>query len=617
MQRPSFRRGVLLLSLLLAGVEAGAQDSNLSPRELWPQATAASDSGDAAGAESKVNSLLLTARTLGIQRFPLYAGSSASLARQSHKQGNPAMASWAMDTARKLDPLSPEVAFTGADLAREQSQWGGVFQNLGTGTANVMSNYRARTLSRADFTLTFATAVAAVAAIFALMLFLRYGRPAAHDFREMFSRRMHGGVATVIAFAILFLPLFLWLGPVWLVLYWFVLFFGYASKREKIAIVVMLLVLALLPVITDRAAYRTAGVDSPVVRGAVASIERSYHPDAVRRLAELVEIVPENPYLHLLLGNLQVLQGDESDAASHYRRAIELNDNLAGAHLNIGNLHFLNNDFLAAISKYEKAAEIDPDMAIAYYNHSVASGELYKFDIQGQKLEEAKSKDKALVEGLIARPTSQKVVMYEVPISTAWAITDEIARKGLARELYGNYANFDPLMSAQNPLSLGALAALVLALLLFNTRKRSGFAGACIKCGRTFCHRCKSSRESAIYCTQCIHIYLKRDGVSLDTKRSKLAEVQEHQTAQLRRKKIFTTFLPGSAQLLDGSTVRGLISLFLFLLFVILAVFVGRLAPISSPAETMKLVLRMLGVALAVLSWLVISIPVYRQKVMA
>jgi len=616
MGRHAFRRGLLLLGLL-SGLPAAGQDSNLSPREIWPQATAASDSGDVAGAEKKVNSLLVAGKTLGIQRFPLYAESAASLARQSYKQGNAALSTWAMDTARKLDPVSPDVAFTGADLSRDQGQWGGVFQNIGSGVTSILSDYRAKTLSRADLTLTAAMALAAAAIIFALMLFLRYCRPAAHDFRESLSRKMHGGVATVVAFAILFLPLFFWLGPVWLLLYWFVLFFGYATSREKISIAIVLGLLALLPIITDRAAYRIAGVDSPVVRGSVAAVERSYHPDVVRRLQELVVVAPQDPYLHLLLGNLQVLQGDESDAASHYRRAIELNDRLAGAHLNIGNLHFLNNDFLAAISKYEKAAEIDSDMAIAYYNHSVASGELYKFDIQGQKLEEAKSKDKALIDRLVNRPTSQKIVMYEVPIPTAWAITDGIAKKGLARDLYGNYAFFAPLVSAQSALTIGPLAALLLALLLWKMKKGNGFAGACIKCGRTFCHRCKSSRESAIYCTQCIHIYLKRDGVSLDTKRSKLAEVQQHQTAQLRRKKIFTTFLPGSAQLLDGMPIRGLIGVFLFLLFVGLAVFVGRLAPIASPAETMKMVMRVLAIALAVISWLVISIPVFRQKVTA
>src|SRR4029453_18544711 len=97
-------------------------------------------------------------------------------------------------------------------------------------------------------------------------------------------------------------------------------------------------------------------------------------------------------------------------------------------------------------------------------------------------------------------------------------------------------------------------ASLLLALLLFLVRRKAGYANACIKCGRTFCPRCKSARESATYCTQCIHIYLKRDGVSLDTKRSKLEEVSEHHGNMLRRNKLFGTFLPGSAQVLEGRT---------------------------------------------------------------
>jgi hypothetical protein len=106
--------------------------------------------------------------------------------------------------------------------------------------------------------------------------------------------------------------------------------------------------------------------------------------------------------------------------------------------------------------------------------------------------------------------------------------------------------------------TLGALVTILLALAVWLKRRRSGFAGACIKCGRTFCHRCKSARESATYCTQCIHIYLKRDGVSLDTKRKKLEEVSDHHAGMQRRNKLFATFLPGSAQVLEGRTTAGL-----------------------------------------------------------
>ena len=51
----------------------------------------------------------------------------------------------------------------------------------------------------------------------------------AHDFRELLSTRFTGGSVSVLAFALLFLPIFLWLGPMWLLFYWFAIFFGYAG----------------------------------------------------------------------------------------------------------------------------------------------------------------------------------------------------------------------------------------------------------------------------------------------------------------------------------------------------------------------------------------------------
>ena len=146
--------------------------------------------------------------------------------------------------------------------------------------------------------------------------------------------------------------------------------------------------------------------------------------------------------------------------------------------------------------------------------------------------------------------------------------------------------------------------------------RRRGFAGQCIKCGRTFCHRCKSARESATYCTQCIHIYLKRDGVSLDTKRSKLEEVSDYHTGMATRNRIFATFLPGSAQLIEGRTIVGLLGVFVFLFFVAIAVFIGRLAPAIGPvAETAKLLVRSVAILLAVIMWVMMSLPVYKRRV--
>lgn len=600
-------------AILLFAFAAATGFAEVAPRDIWPAVTAGAQAGDFTAADARLQELIDSGKPFGIRRYPMYAEAAASLAREAERQKNPELVQWALAAATKLDSNSPAVAFTAADLASKGANWGGAIQWLFTGFGKVLSDQSTATLARSDLLIVFSLSLFLTAAAFALTLLFRYGRMAAHDFRETLSPRFRAGVTTVLGFALLFLPIFLWLGPMWLMLYWLLLFFGYASAAEKGAIVVILLLLALLPIMLDWTAYRIAGVETPIVRAAFAAEESAYDPDTSRRLRELLQNVPEEANLHLLAGNLAVQEGNEQEGLLHYRRAIELDDSLAGAHLNIGNLHFFNNDFLAAINLYRIAAERDPPMAIAYYNSAVANGELYKFNEQGQQLAEAKKRDAARVDRLLASPPPQKIVMYKLPLSKAWALTDQISRRGKAREIFGNYASFDLATSALNPVTLGALAALALGVILWLMR-RDRFADACIKCGRTFCHRCKSAREAATYCTQCIHIYLKRDGVSVDTKRSKMNEVQSYAQRHVRLKKLLTSFLPGSAQILEGSTIRGVITLLAFLLLISLAVLIGRLAPLAPPAETMRFFVRTVAILLAVVLWLLISIPVYRQR---
>ncbi|MCU1227207.1 MAG: hypothetical protein JWO97_91 [Acidobacteria bacterium] len=601
----------LCLALCLSALSVVAEQS--SPRDIWPQATSAANAGDIDAAIKQTNALIETGKSYGLKTFPQYAASAAAMARQADKENNKPVAQWAAKAADQLDPSSSSVAFSNADHAADQKQWGKAIPFVFSGFARVFGSYRTRLLSRADTFMVLLLAIALTCAIFAASLFVRYFRARAHDFRESLSQRFHGGSVTVLAFALLFLPVFLWLGPVWLIFYWFIIFFGYAKPAERVLIIVLSLLLAITPLALDLASHWIAGSDSPPVVAAIGSAEQSYQPDALRRMQDLVSIVPDNPRLQLLLGNLLMFEGNERQAADHYRLSAELKDS-AGAHVNLGNLHYLDNDFAAAVTEYEKAEALDPKLAITFYNHSLASGETYKFDEQAKMLETARRLDHAAVDKLSSHPPAQKIVMYHLPVAEAWAIAADVAKRGAARSLFGNYSWFDPATSATNPLTLGSLGAIVLALFFWMRRRKTGFAGSCIKCGRTFCYRCKSARESATYCTQCIHIYLKRDGVSLDTKRTKLEEVQEHQTGMLRRNRIFATFLAGTGQLLEGRTIVGIIGLFLFLVFVCLALLVGRLAPVLASGEVATMLVRIGAVVIALIVWLTLALPVWRRR---
>ena len=604
-----------ILAWVCLGV-VGARGEQVAPRDVWQQATSAVDSGDLDAATRAGNQLIDVGKSYGIKNFPQYAESAAALARQSMKRGNRLAADWGNKFADQLDANDPSVYFSKADEASAQRNWGHAIPTAFRGFTSVFKKYRARLLSQSDFLIVGVATIALCAIVFAIALFVRYGRSMAHDFREILGKRFHGGSVTVLAFALLFLPLFVWLGPMWLLLYWFVIFFAYAGVVERALIIVLALAIAALPVVLDLNSHWIAGVDGPVVLSAIASEEQSYYPEALHRLQDVVNVAPDSAMLHLLLGNLNLQEGNETEAAAQYRRSVELRDS-AGTHVNLGNLHFLDNDFAAAITEYARAEELDPKMAIAFYNHSIASGETYHFDDQAKELDQAKKIDRGYIERVMSNPPSQKIVMYRPPISEAWDTSAKIARSGAARALFGNYSVFDPLVSARNPMTIAGLLAAIFAPLIFLKRRSHGVAGSCIKCGRTFCPRCKSGRESTTYCTQCIHIYLKRDGVSVATKRTKLEEVGQHQSGMLRRNKLVATFLPGSAQLLEGRTVAGFIGLFIFFFCVCLALMVGRLAPVLAPGELAKMIVRVLAVVIAVVMWFVMTLPVYRRRITA
>ncbi len=608
------RRPILLLAASMCLASAVAHAGDTAPRDIWSQAAASADAGNIDAAAKKTSELMEVGKASGIRTYPLYATSAAILARTA--QSNKPVADWANKAADTLDPGSSSVAFIRAEEAVESRSWGTALPVLVRGIAGLFARYRSRLLARADTVITLLLALSLTAAIFSFALLIRYGRAMTHDFREMLGERLHGGSVSVLAFALLFLPVFLWLGPLWLVFYWFIIFFGYAKTGERIMIAVLSLLLAGAPLALDWTSQRIAGIDSPVVMSAITSDERTYEPDALRRMQELVNIVPDDAMLHLLLGTLYLQDGNDQQASQHYQRSAELNDN-AGAHVNLGNLHFYNNDFATAVTEYNKAEALDPRLAIAFYDESIALGELYKFDQQAQKLDVARRIDRALIERLSSEPRSQKleVVLYHPSIAQAWTVSSEIARRGIARSLFGNYAWFDPIESMSNPLTGGAILTLVLAPLLFLKRRRAGFAGSCFKCGRTFCLRCKSARESTTFCTQCIHIYLKRDGVSAATKRAKLEEVSEHQHGILKRNRWLATFLPGSAQVIEGHTAAGTAASFAFAFFVSLAILSGRLAPVLAPGDTAKTIVRIAAIVFAAALWLFITLPVYRRNV--
>src|SRR5688500_9909952 len=134
------------VALLATGLRAQQQ---ISPREIWPQATTAAREGDLDGAAARMGELQLAGRSFGIRTFPTYASSATGLASESIP-ANPELAAWARKASALLDGSSPSVAFNEADIAARRNNWGPAFRSAMQGYARLAGNYRTKVLSRAD-----------------------------------------------------------------------------------------------------------------------------------------------------------------------------------------------------------------------------------------------------------------------------------------------------------------------------------------------------------------------------------------------------------------------------------------------------------------------------------
>jgi hypothetical protein len=85
----------------------------------------------------------------------------------------------------------------------------------------------------------------------------------------------------------------------------------------------------------------------------------------------------------------------------------------------------------------------------------------------------------------------------------------------------------------------------------------------------------------------------------------------------LTRNRWLATFLPGSAQFIEGRTVSGTIGAFVFVFFVSLAILSGRLAPVLAPGDAAKTLVRIVAIAVALILWILMTLPIYRRRASA
>jgi tetratricopeptide (TPR) repeat protein len=305
-----------------------------------------------------------------------------------------------------------------------------------------------------------------------------------------------------------------------------------------------------------------------------------------------------------LLGTYAERAGDLERALSEYGRAMKADPADYRPVLSRGNVHFTEGDYGEAIRDYTEAAKLNPKAADAFYNLSLAKGEAYDFDGQGQAIAAARALAPSQVAGWASNPTLSRVVSIDYSVGRARERIADWNAQPKSRRLPGHGLAARPWRALVSPWTLAPLAILALAGLWARSRSRRGVASTCDRCGRAFCSRCRRYGDPAEYCTMCSR-GLRKEGIDIEVQAEEAMAMQRRLTWRARTSRVLSLLLPGSHAFQEGRPVAGAVALFLFFFGLAAALTGERLfSPLTLPPPPGLRPTAVLGGALALAVWL-------------
>jgi tetratricopeptide (TPR) repeat protein len=573
-------------------------------RAQWFEFLSAFSENDTADADKALDAMLRAGRKVGVWRLSDFSRTAVYLGHRAEALGAPDKAARAYDAAIKLDESNPDAISARLSFLARNGRVGEALKALPGAAAAFVSTREARVavLSSAAFWVAAGIAGMLLGTIIALAV--RHFPRAWHDLVERAGRSFgHVGVLPV-ALIVLGLPLWIGLGPAWLILYWGALLYPYTAARERAVLACGYIALALVPTLLAWVTASNVEQRSPLFVAAADLAERREDASAEDGLRQASAVFPEDSDVWYLLGIYAERAGDLDRAQADYGRAMQADPTDYRPLLNRGNVRFTDGDYGEAIRDYIEAGKRAPNQAAIFYNLSLAKGEAYDFDGQAEAIRKARAISNSQVNSWADNPTLSRVVPAGFSLARARERMAEWDAQPKSRRLpgHGSARGWRQYVSIW---SLPALAALGLGIFLDRRSRRSGLAAECARCGRAVCNWCRRWGDVSLYCSACSRLISKKEDVDIEAQVAETKAMQRRADWKQRARRIASLVVPGSHAFASDRPVRGALALFVFFFALGAALLDDKLFdPLTLPPEGNIRLTVVLGAAIAALIWL-------------
>lgn len=435
-------------------------------QEQWLEWLTAYHQRDAAAAAEVLGEIKQTMADLGVERLSDFSLGALVGAVQAARASDFERAGWSLEAAELLDPRRPEVSFAAATVANLGGHRLRALMRQAQGYVRMLWFPWERTIFLHDVGLWLVFVLFLSVAMFVALLGATKGPQLVRDLTERFESRLSPSMARGAALLVLFAPLALPTGLLWLLLFWSVALWGYASRSERAVLLCGWLLLGVGPeLVTEQ--RRHIGVwmapSNRVMENlAIRRVEGSLLTD----LGELRVTLPESEAVKHLLADVHQQLGQWEFARALYLDVVDGEPTNAAAMINLGAFYYRVADFASAIQLFQRASSSERLAGEAFFNLSQAYSASYMFGHSEQILRQARQADDQGVSTWLARSDVEPVVTVRGGVARRAEIFDQLERvvpaAGEARSIWVRLARSWSLRVAV----LAALLAMVATRLL-------------------------------------------------------------------------------------------------------------------------------------------------------
>ena len=526
---------------------------------LWQEYLA----GDLRSEAEQEERLLQTIQlSWGLARFPLLAAEEVRLGAEAADRGELGRALALYDSAIANTPDSPEALFGRASLVW-QTDKARVFEALRDLAIGLSQSLRGReTGSRVGSNMLLSLLMAWVVALclVALVFAIRMQPLFRHELSERLLKSLPSPSQASLSLLLFLLPLAAGLGLCWAAIAVFLVCAPYMTRRERVAVSLLLAVLGILPFGYEWVATRHILASSQQF-ALVQAVERGGRGEGlVQDLRGWAEKAPRDGLPHYYLGLVLKRRGELDQAEAEMAKASQLLPGVGFVQVGLGNVQYLLGRLPEAEATYRRAAEILPASASVQLNLS----KLYTQRLQLDQSNEAVSRSLSL-DPLMARTVSlfhgQGFTQFVIDEPVPWdPLAADLAqgRGGMRAVTEGLWGS--PLRGVSLQLLPYAVGA-VLILFWTHVMLRGGTRPVrrCQQCGTPFCGRCQSNPKEKVYCGPCAAVFRRREGVTAFVRGRRLREGEEWLRRERVRLGILGSVIPGGSDLYRGRIVRGIL----------------------------------------------------------